>query len=208
LRGLRQVKGDTRSGKLGGAGLPDVIQGSQAMLVPSPWDAPRALLAAEGNCGLLSVWMVLKSYRRHTSSARILRACRHTKKYGTFTIALAVALREHGLEVRFHSEPDPSPRRIERAAYRVAAKAGVRLGPALRLQELLDRIGGHRTAIVYMEMPGGQGHFSPLLGVRDGLLVLPNTDEGMLPPDEFERRWTRPDILRQRILVVPAGGGA
>ena len=165
-------------------------------------EAPRALLALDGNCGPTSVWLLLRYFRRRPSSQRIIRSCRYTKRHGTFTIGLAVALREHGLRVNFHTEDDPDPMPIERRLYKTAEKAGVVLGEALRVDELLDRVRSGRIAIVCFNTDEGHGHFTPLTGVRGRRLVLPYTEQGSMGILDFERRWTAPGICRQCVLTA------
>src|SRR5215204_4373283 len=100
---------------------------------PDYWDAPFQLLQLDGSCGVITAWGVLKYFRKRASSARLIKSCRYTKKHGTFTIALAVALREHGLTVKFFSEPDPNPNAIEKSCYRLAEKLGVQIYRAISL---------------------------------------------------------------------------
>src|SRR5262249_53723829 len=78
---------------------------------PAYWNAPSQLLALDGCCGPVTAWGILKYFRIRASSAQIIEACRYTKRHGTFTIALAVALREFGLLVSFYSYFDPNPNR-------------------------------------------------------------------------------------------------
>lgn len=55
----------------------------------------------------------------------LARLCRYTKTHGVFAIALAVALHERGLRVTFHSDPDPSPKKIERTCDARATALGL-----------------------------------------------------------------------------------
>ena len=103
-------------------------------------DAPRRLRQLESGCGPLAAWGVLRYFRRRTSSSRLITACRYTVQDGTFVIALAVALREHGLEVTFYSEHDPAPNPVERHCYPLAEKMGVQMGGEARLDTVLKQI--------------------------------------------------------------------
>ena len=168
---------------------------------PGYYEAPAALFALDGNCGPMSVWLLLRYFRKRTSSERIIRFCRYTKRHGTFTIALAVALREHGLKVNFRTEEDSAPMPVERRLYRTAEKLGVVMGKALQVDELLHRIRHGEIAIVCFNTDAGDGHFSPLIGVKRRHLVLPYTDRGEMDVDEFERRWAAPGICRQCVFA-------
>jgi hypothetical protein len=77
-----------------------------ALSCPTYTDAPLKLLRMESNCGLVSARGVLKYFKKRTSSAKLIESCRYTKKHGTFTNALAVALRQRGLKVGCFSETE------------------------------------------------------------------------------------------------------
>jgi hypothetical protein len=169
---------------------------------PGYYEAPLALFALEGNCGLMSVWLLLRHFHRRTSSERIIRLCRYSRRQGTFTIGLAIALREHGLRVTFHTDKDPAPMPIERRLYKTASKLGIVVEDALKVSEILDRVRCGEVAIVSFDTDDGDGHFSPLIGAKGRRLVLPYTENGIMDVEEFESRWTAPAICRQCILAV------
>lgn len=132
----------------------------------------------------------------------LVRACRYTKKHGIFAIALAVALRERGLRVTFHTDPDPAPKRIERICYARASALGVNVRRAIGLPSLLKSVRPNQIAVVLYDSPQGAGHFSPLLGRPRGKLLLPYDDDGGLDQRTFTRRWRAPDVLRQCLIVA------
>ena len=146
-------------------------------------------------------WGILKYFRKRTSSTHLLESCHYTKKHGTFTIGLAVALREHGLSVRYFSEPDPNPKAIEKQCYRIAEKIGVQVNHAISLESLLAQIGEHSIPIVSYNTAENNGHLTPLLGAENGMVVLPYSDKGFMPKHEFLRRWSEPEIFRQCIVA-------
>jgi hypothetical protein len=145
--------------------------------------------------------MVLRYFRKRTNVHGIIQQCRHTKKHGTFTIALAVALREHGLNVEFHSDRDPKPQRIERQMYRRAKILGIALCAAIPIEQLTAKIRDGKVAIVYFDTDEHYGHFSPLTAIHKGRLILPYTDCGSMSIDEFDAKWKRPGVCRQCIIV-------
>ena len=71
--------------------------------------------------------------------------------------------------------------------------------PAVSLSMLL-RLTRLRPAIVYYAGSGG-GHFSPLVGFRRGLALLPYNEGDDLPEDEFGERWSGSGYPRQSVLV-------
>ena len=118
-----------------------------------------------------------------------------------FTIALATALREHGLDVTFHSDPDPDMKPQERRFYQRARALRIPLLPPVSVRELLAHTDAGCVPIVFHDTPSGQGHFSPLVGERRGRLMLPHSDGGGMSRRQFARRWSAPEICRQCVIV-------
>jgi len=168
---------------------------------PSYFDAPNKLLQLDSNCGLVTAWSILKYFKKRTSSAKLIELCCHTKKHGTFTIALAVALKKHGLNVSFFSEYDPNQHLIERRNYIIAKKIGINIQPAINLDLLLNNINSNNLAVVLYNTPENNGHLSPLLGNDRNNLILPFSDEGFMTKQEFLIRWNEPEIYRQSLIV-------
>jgi hypothetical protein len=168
---------------------------------PPHLDAPPPLLALNHNCGPMSVWWVLWHLRKRASADRIIRLCHHSRRTGSHTIALALALRAHGLTVDFRTGEDPSPTPLERRLYRRAERLGMVAGPALSVAGLLGRVRRGEVAVVLFNTDDGDGHFSPLIGVQGRRLILPYTSQGGMDARTFRRRWTAPGICQQCVLV-------
>jgi hypothetical protein len=171
------------------------------MNFPNWRNAPEELLEIDGHCGLLAAWSVLEHFGKQTEVRRLAKACRHTRRYGIFTVCLASCLKEHGLQVSFNSDPDSEIGELERRGYARARRLGVPIGPALDLPILLRERQRGRLPIVFFNSSSDVGHFSPLLGLRRGVLRLPLADDGTVPVSEFLARWSDPGILRQSIVV-------
>ena len=77
-------------------------------------DIPDPLLQLEANCGVFAVWLILKQYQSNIDIAELIQLCRHDYNEGTFTIALAVALKKLGFEVSFYTAPDPILMKLKR----------------------------------------------------------------------------------------------
>ena len=168
---------------------------------PSYADAPSSLLAADGHCGLLTAWTVLRYFGKRVSATKVIKACRYTRRYGVFTIGLATALAEHGLSVQFHTQRDPQPTPLERRLYRRAHQLGISICPAMTLTRLAATVKCGSIPVVFWNTPDDVGHFSPLLGVRRGRVLLPNTMSGSTSVAEFEYGWRQPGIMKQAIVV-------
>src|SRR6266508_3291500 len=171
------------------------------MQFPDYSEAPPGLLAVDGHCGVLAAWTTLRHFGMRSSAARLLKACRYTTRHGVFSIGLAVALAEHGLGVTFYSQRDRRRQTLERRLYNRARRLGVVIRRATNLRRLLAAIDAHHVPIVFYNTDENVGHFSPLLGMRRGRLLLPNTLEGSVAVSEFQRRWRAPGILRQAIMA-------
>lgn len=169
--------------------------------LPKLSKAPRALHAVEGPCGPLAVWGVLRHFYKRTAALRLLKACRHSDQHGSFSIALAVALREHGLGVMFYSEPDPEMHFIEQECYRCAAELGIFRNDPPELNTLLAKVNSGCIPIIFYNTEDDVGHFSPIVGTDGDQVLMPYTDERTMLKAELQQRWSAPGILRQCILV-------
>ena len=126
---------------------------------PSWTDAPLALLTRDGHCGLLAAWVVLRHFRKRTSSAQLIKDVAHSNKHGAFTIGIAHALAKAGLRVRFHTDLDPDPKPIERRLYRMAERQGAAILPAVEVSTLLASVRAGSIPVVFYNVDDGSGHF-------------------------------------------------
>ena len=175
---------------------------ADALLELPPWSvAPAALLRLDGHCGALAAWVVLRHCHIRTSSASLVQALRHSRKWGVFTIGIAVALAEHGLEVVFHSDPDPDMAPPERALYARARRLRIPIEPAIDISRLRHAMTQARVPVVFYRTATGEGHFSPVAGIDSGRIVLPNDVEGRLSIPRFRRAWRQPGFPRQVVIA-------
>ncbi|MCF6312584.1 MAG: hypothetical protein L3J39_09050 [Verrucomicrobiales bacterium] len=166
-----------------------------------PLEIPKLIYDLDGGCGPVSAWMVLNYFKKLASPSSIIKACRHSKKNGTFMICLALALRKYGLQVSFYTEPDVSPHHWEKQSYRAAESKGVILNDATSIQSLLARVNKDCLALVLYDLANGEAHISPLIGKKGRGLLLPYAEGGELSVENFKKGWNAPDILCQCILV-------
>ena len=168
-------------------------------------DAPRRLRQLENGCGPLAAWGVLRYFHRRTSAARLISACRYTVENSTFVIALAVALREHGLNVTFYSRHDPAPNKVERHCYTLAEQIGVRMGGEARLEAILEQITEGAVPLILYNTDDDNGHISPLVGYSGGKVYLAHAASAksqVMSRKELRRRWMAPEICRQCLIVA------
>ena len=174
------------------------------MNLPNWWEAPRALLETDGHCGLLAAWIVLRYFRKRVSAQNVTKASGYTKRHGVFTVGLATCLKMHGLQVSFHTDPDPQIGPFEKRCYGRAARLGILPHPALELSALSLALRRGCIPIVLFNSESDVGHFSPLLGIRRGSAILPLADEEKMPMNRFLARWSEPGIQRQCVIAAPS----
>jgi len=118
-----------------------------------------------------------------------------------FTIGIAVALAEHGLEVVFHSDPDPDIHPFERALYARARRLGMSVEPAINISRLSTEVAHGSVPVVFYRTAAGEGHFSPVAGIGSRRIVLPNDVEGRLSIARFRRAWRQTGFPRQVVIA-------
>src|SRR3954468_19338905 len=168
-------------------------------------DAPPALLAADAHCGALAAWVVLPHLRVNASPATVLRSLDDSPESGVFTIGIAVALADHGLDGVFHTDPDADIQRIERRVYARARQLGIPIAPAVHLGHLRRAIASGSVPVVYYR-GADDGHFSPVVGITNGRIVLPNDVQGGRSTARFRRAWRQPGFPRQAVIARRPGG--
>jgi hypothetical protein len=174
------------------------------MKFPDWWEAPDELFKIDGHCGLVAAWVVLHHFGKRVSVPKLVEASRYTKRHGVFAVSLAAALKTHGLSVSFHSQPDAHIGGFERRCYAYARSVGIVVEASLELSEVLRWRKRGNIPIVLFNTSANDGHFSPLLGSRNGTLRLPLADGGKMPESTFIARWSDPGILRQCVIAGAA----
>ena len=173
------------------------------MKFPDWWEAPDELFKIDGHCGLVAAWAVLRHFGKSVSVPKLVESCRYTKRHGVFAVSLAAALKTYGLSVSFHSQPDSHIGGFERRCYGYARRVGIVAQAPLVLSDVLRQHSRGNIPIVLFNTTEDVGHFSPLLGLRNGKLRLPLADGGQMPKATFIARWSDPGTLRQCLIVGP-----
>lgn len=83
----------------------------------------------------------------------------------------------------------------------MAVRPGALPHPALELSALSLALRHGCIPIVLFNSESDVAHFSPLLGVRRGNVILPLADEEKLPMNRFRARWSEPGIQRQCVIA-------
>jgi hypothetical protein len=171
------------------------------MKLPEWWAAPEEMWDVDGHCGLVAAWAVLHHFGKSTSVPQLMSACRHTKRHGIFSVNLAAGLKELGLNVSFHTEPDNDIGGFEMRGYRRLKSLGVPVDNALEISDLLTLRRNRRIPIVLYDTASQSGHFSTFAGTRRGLLHLPLAKDRFMSTEEFLAAWTAPQILKQCVVA-------
>lgn len=129
-------------------------------------EIPDSLQNLEANCGVFAVWMVLQHHGVQIDVAELIKVCRHDEG-GTYTIALAVAVKKLGFEVSFHSDEDPNISPSERMSYKEAKVLKIPTGPALSYQDIQAEIQNGKMVIVYYDTLAGVGNQSLVYSIDE-----------------------------------------
>ncbi|MDO7229668.1 cysteine peptidase family C39 domain-containing protein [Acinetobacter nosocomialis] len=160
---------------------------------------PESLANLEANSGVFAVWMVLKHYGVQVDIAELIKVCRYEQD-GTYTIALAVALKKFGFDVSFHSDKDPNISPSERMSYKEAKVLKIPTGPALSYQDIQVAIQNGQMVIVYYDTLDGVGNQSLVYSIDPKEICFFDSFEPMSAA-VFENQRKAEGICRQLIVI-------
>ncbi len=161
---------------------------------------PDSLLNLEANCGVFTVWMVLQHHGMQMEMSELIKLCRHDYEHGTFTIALAVALKKIGFQVAFHTDPDPNIDKTERQSYTEAKALRIPIQPALSYADIQNEIEHGKMVIVYYDTLDEVGNQSLVYSIDDQEICFFDNFEPM-PALVFEQQRKAEGICRQAIVI-------
>ncbi|WP_440206247.1 cysteine peptidase family C39 domain-containing protein [Acinetobacter oleivorans] len=162
-------------------------------------EIPDSLQNLEANCGVFAVWMVLQHHGVQIDVAELIKVCRHDAG-GTYTIALAVALKKLGFNVSFHSDEDPNISPSERMSYKEAKVLKIPTGPALSYQYIQAEIQNGKMVIVYYDTLEGVGNQSLIYSIDPKEICFFDNFEPMSAA-VFEKQRQAEGICRQTIVI-------
>jgi len=162
-------------------------------------EIPDSLQNLEANCGVFAVWMVLQHHGVQININELIQVCRHDEG-GTYTIALAVALKKLGLEVSFHSDEDPNISPSERMSYKEAQVLKIPTGPALSYQDIQAEIQNSKMVIVYYDTLEGVGNQSLIYSIDQKEICFFDSFEPMSAA-VFKKQRQVEGICRQAIVI-------
>ncbi|WP_151822856.1 cysteine peptidase family C39 domain-containing protein [Acinetobacter oleivorans] len=162
-------------------------------------EIPDSLQNLEANCGVFAVWMVLQHHGVQIDVAELIKVCRYDEG-GTYTIALAVALKKLGFDVSFHSDEDPNISPSERMSYKEAKVLKIPTGPALSYQYIQSEIQNGKMVIVYYDTLEGVGNQSLIYSIDQKEICFFDNFEPMSAA-VFEKQRQVEAICRQAIVI-------
>jgi len=160
---------------------------------------PQALANLEANCGVFAVWMVLRHHGVQINIDELIQVCRYDED-GTYTIALAVALKKFGFDVSFHSDKDPNISSSERMSYKEANVLKIPMGPALSYQDIQNEIQNGKMIIVYYDTLAGVGNQSLVYSIDEKNICFFDSFEPM-SASVFEKQRQVEGICCQAIVI-------
>lgn len=163
-------------------------------------DIPDPLLQLEANCGVFAVWLILKQYQLNIDIAELIQLCRHDYNEGTFTIALAVALKKLGFEVSFYTAPDPDIDEIEKQIYLEAKQLQIPIRPALTYEKIQQAYEDGKFVIVFYDTLDGAGNQSLIYSIDEQEISFCDHFE-VMSKAVFEQQYQADEICQQAIVV-------
>ena len=163
-------------------------------------DIPDPLLQLEANCGVFAVWLILKQYQSNIDIAELIQLCRHDYNEGTFTIALAVALKKLGFEISFYTAPDPDIDEIEKKIYLEAKQLQILIRPALTYEKIQQAYEDGKFVIVFYDTLDGAGNQSLIYSIDEQEISFCDHFE-VMSKAVFEQQYQADEICQQAIVV-------
>lgn len=160
---------------------------------------PESLANLEANSGVFAVWMVLRHHGVQIDISELIQICRYDED-GTYTIALAVALKKFGFDVSFHSDKDPNISPSERMSYKEANVLKIPTGPALSYQDIQATIQNGKMAIAYYDTLESIGNQSLIYSIDQNEICFFDSFEPMSAA-VFEKQRQVEGICRQAIVI-------
>ena len=161
---------------------------------------PEPLLQLEANCGVFAVWLIIKQYQTHIDIADLIQLCRHDQEEGTFTIALAVALKKLGFEVSLYTDPDPNIDEKEQHSYVDAQRLQIPIRAALTYTEIQQAFEAGTFVIVFYDTLQGVGNQSLIYSIDEKEISFCDHFD-VMSKTVFEQQRQAEGICRQALVV-------
>lgn len=164
---------------------------------------PESLANLEANCGLYAIWMLLQHHAVDIDVKQLMQLTQYDMQEGTFSIALAIALKKLGFTVVFHTDPDPDMEQKEQRMYAQAQQLNIAIQPALSYQQIQQATQQGQFVIVYYDRLDGVGNQSLVYSIDDEEICFFDCFDPM-PAAVFEHQRQAEGICRQAIVIYDA----
>lgn len=165
---------------------------------------PDELIHLDANCGIYALWMVLQHQGLQANIQELIKLSQYDQDEGTYTIALAIALKKMGFGVTFYTDQDPNISQKERACYREAKTLNIPVKGILSYQGIVQATQNNKFVIVYYDTIDGIGQQS-LIHSIDKNRVDFFDNFGSLSAQVFERQRKAEGICQQAIVIDDLG---
>lgn len=160
---------------------------------------PDDLVHLPSNSGIYALWMVLQHQGIQGNIQQLIKLSQYDED-GTYTIALAIALKKMGFGVSFYTDQDPNISKKERACYEEAKQLNIPIKGVLSYQGILQATQNNRFVIVYYDTLDGIGQQSLIHSIdKNRINFFDNF--GSLTASVFERQRKVDGICQQAIVI-------
>lgn len=161
---------------------------------------PEKLVNLESNCGVYALWMLFQHHGVEVDVDELIKATKYDYQEGTYTIALAIALKKFGFDVAFYTDEDPYIEEKERLMYDEADQLNISLRPALSYQQIQEATEQGQFVIVYYDTLDDVGNQSLVYSIDDDEICFFDSFDAM-PALVFENQRKAEGICRQVIVI-------
>ena len=161
---------------------------------------PDELVHLEANCGLYALWMVLQHQGIQANIQELIKLSKYDQDEGTYTIALAIALKKMGFGVSFYTDKDPNISKKERACYEEAKQLNIPVKGVLSYQGILQATQNNKFVIVYYDTIEGIGQQSLIHSIDKNRIDFFD-NFGSMTASVFERQRKAEGICQQTIVI-------
>ncbi|OTG87493.1 peptidase C39 [Acinetobacter sp. ANC 4558] len=161
---------------------------------------PDALANLEANCGIYALWMLFHHHGMQVDIDNLIKTTQYDDQEGTFTIALAIALKKFGFGVTFYTDEDPNIGEKEQLMYVEAQKLQIPILPELSYEQIQQAISQEKFVIVYYDTVDEVGNQSLVYSIDEHEICFFDSFEPM-PVLLFENQRNAEGICRQAIVI-------
>lgn len=163
-------------------------------------DLPEALTNLPANCGIYAIWMLLQHHGIQADIDELIQLTQYDHEEGTFSIALAIALKKMGFDTIFYTDKDPNIDAKERRCYAEAKTLNIPIKGVLSYHGIQQAIAQGRFVIVYYDNLNGVGNQS-LVHSIDAQSIYFFDNFAVMSAKVFEKQRKAEGVCQQVIVI-------